>query len=106
VPPLIGAALNLPWWATLLLILPGTVWYLTRLNGTRITGRSDWDSVPIAYALPGVLAIALVVPGLSGLQQYTGCFAASLLILADMFRGGGDRKSRRGRHQAPSADAE
>jgi hypothetical protein len=44
--------------------------------------------VPIAYALPGIIVIVLTVPGLSSLSRYAGCFAAALLIGADLLRGG------------------
>ena len=92
-PPAIGAALDLPWWATLLLVAPATVWYLATLWRNR-PGEWDWARVPIMYALPGILVIALVVPGLSSLHRYAGCFAAVLLIGADLLRGGGDAQGR------------
>jgi hypothetical protein len=88
VPPLVAAAANLPWWASLLLLVPATAWYVRIRSRESLSEASAWDRFPIMYALPGVVAIALVIPGLSGLSRYTGCFAASLLILADLFRGG------------------
>lgn len=88
-PPLLGAALELPWWATLLLVVPATVWYLATLWRNHTGGRTwDWDRLPIVYAIPGIIVIALVVPGLSSLPRYAGCFAAALLIGADLLRGG------------------
>lgn len=87
--PLLGAALDLPWWATLLLLVPTTAWYLAALRRNRVGERTwAWGRVPIAYALPGIIVIALTVPGLSSLPRYAGCFAAALLIGADLLRGG------------------
>jgi hypothetical protein len=87
VPPLAGAALDLSWWITLLLVAPATVCYLAMLGRLRL-GDWAWERVPIAYALPGIIVIALVVPGLPSLHRYAGCFAAALLIGADLLRGG------------------
>jgi hypothetical protein len=96
VPPLVGAVLNLRWWITMLLLVPATSWYVMALKRGFVTKRGEgWDRVPLAYSLPGVLAIALVVPGLSGLQRYAGCLATVLLVLADLIRGGGTDSPRR-----------
>jgi hypothetical protein len=93
-PPLVGAAVNLSWWITMLLVIPATGWYVAKVRNRPFTARHGWDRVPVSYALPGIFAIALVVPGLSGVQHFAGCFAAVLLILADLLRGGSAEEAR------------
>lgn len=88
IPAVVGTVLGLQWWTTLLLLVPGAAWYSTT-RWQRYPVGSAWDRVPIVYALPGIIVIALVMSGqgLPGMRPYAGCFAVALLLGADLLRG-------------------
>jgi hypothetical protein len=85
-PAAVGSLLAWPWWATLVLLLPGLIWYIgTEGVSYYIESHRANPRVPLGWHLPLLRAIPVLIAACLIQGRFAGALVAVALVAVDQW---------------------